>query len=260
MPNTSRLQRVAFALAVRRIPRAESYTRRVITCGQCARENPADARFCNGCGAPLAAETRVREERKLVTAVFVDLVGSTARAEQLDPEDVRALLRRYHDTLRRELERYGGAVEKFIGDAVVAVYGAPTAHEDDPERAVRAALAVRDSIAALNERDDALDSMSVSASRRARRSSRSTPAPGRGLDGRRRRHEHRGADPVRRAGGRDPRRRHDPSRDGAHHRLPCSRARRGEGQGRAGRGLGGRRGARPGQRPRRGSHVAAGRS
>jgi class 3 adenylate cyclase/tetratricopeptide (TPR) repeat protein len=129
----------------------------VITCEQCARENPADARFCNGCGAPLAAETRMREERKLVTAVFVDLVGSTARAEQLDPEDVRALLRRYHDTLRRELERYGGAVEKFIGDAVVAVYGAPTAHEDDPERAVRAALAVRDSIAALNERDDALD-------------------------------------------------------------------------------------------------------
>jgi hypothetical protein len=87
----------------------------VITCGQCARENPHDARFCNGCGAPLAAETRVREERKLVTAVFVDLVGSTARAEQLDPEDVRALLRRYHDTLRRELERYGGTVEKFIG-------------------------------------------------------------------------------------------------------------------------------------------------
>ena len=92
-----------------------------------------------------------------MTAVFVDLVGSTARAERLDPEDVRALLRRYHETLRRELERYGGTVEKFIGDAVVAVFGAPTAHEDDPERAVRAALAARDSIAALNERDDALD-------------------------------------------------------------------------------------------------------
>ena len=129
----------------------------MIACAECARENPDDARFCNGCGAPLAAEPRTREERKVVTAVFVDLVGSTARAERLDPEDVRALLRRYHETLRRELERYGGTVEKFIGDAVVAVFGAPTAHEDDPERAVRAALAARDSIAALNERDDALD-------------------------------------------------------------------------------------------------------
>ena len=129
----------------------------MIACGGCGRENPDDARFCNACGAALAAESRPREERKVVTAVFVDLVGSTARAEQLDPEDVRALLRRYHETLRRELERYGGTVEKFIGDAVVAVYGAPTAHEDDPERAVRAALAARDSIAALNDRDDTLD-------------------------------------------------------------------------------------------------------
>ena len=92
-----------------------------------------------------------------MTAVFVDLVGSTARAEQLDPEDVRSLLRRYHETLRRALEGYGGTVEKFIGDAVVAVYGAPIAHEDDPERAVRAAIAVRDSIAELNERDETLD-------------------------------------------------------------------------------------------------------
>ena len=126
-------------------------------CSRCARENPDDARFCNACGAALATEARAREERKIVTAVFVDLVGSTARAERLDPEDVRAVLRRYHETLRRDLERYGGTVEKFIGDAVVAVYGAPTAHEDDPERAVRAALAARESIAALNDRGDALD-------------------------------------------------------------------------------------------------------
>jgi class 3 adenylate cyclase len=129
----------------------------VLVCSRCARENPDDARFCNLCGAPLAAESRAREERKVVTAVFVDLVGSTARAERLDPEDVRAVLRRYHETLRRELERYGGTVEKFIGDAVVAVYGAPTAHEDDPERAVRGALAARESIAALNDRDDTLN-------------------------------------------------------------------------------------------------------
>jgi class 3 adenylate cyclase/tetratricopeptide (TPR) repeat protein len=129
----------------------------VIACSQCGRENPDDARFCNGCGASLVADAPPREERKIVTAVFVDLVGSTARAEQLDPEDVRGLLRRYHETLRRELERYGGTVEKFIGDAVVAVYGAPTAHEDDAERAVRAALAVREAIGSLNDRDDRLD-------------------------------------------------------------------------------------------------------
>ena len=129
----------------------------MLVCSRCARENPDDARFCNACGSPLDAEPRTREERKIVTAVFVDLVGSTARAERLDPEDVRAVLRRYHETLRRELERYGGTVEKFIGDAVVAVYGAPTAHEDDPERAVRGALAARESIAALNDRDDTLD-------------------------------------------------------------------------------------------------------
>jgi len=112
----------------------------VLVCSRCARENPDDARFCNACGAALAPEPRAREERKIVTAVFVDLVGSTARAERLDPEDVRAMLRRYHETLRRELERYGGTVEKFIGDAVMALWGAPVAHEDDAERAVRAAL------------------------------------------------------------------------------------------------------------------------
>jgi class 3 adenylate cyclase len=85
-----------------------------------------------------------RRERKFVTVLFVDLVGFTARAEQLDPEDVEAELSRYYPQVRAELERYGGTVEKFIGDAVVAIFGAPVAHEDDPERAVRAALAVRD--------------------------------------------------------------------------------------------------------------------
>ncbi len=129
----------------------------MIACAHCGRENPDDARFCNGCGGVVTVDVAGREERKIVTAVFVDLVGSTARAEQLDPEDVRSLLRRYHDTLRRALEGYGGTVEKFIGDAVVAVYGAPTAHEDDPERAVRAALAARDAIADLNDRDETLD-------------------------------------------------------------------------------------------------------
>ena len=85
-----------------------------------------------------------RRERKVVTVLFADLVGFTSRAETLDPEDVEALLRPYYARLRNELERFGGTVEKFIGDAVLAVFGAPVAHEDDPERAVRAALAIRD--------------------------------------------------------------------------------------------------------------------
>jgi class 3 adenylate cyclase/tetratricopeptide (TPR) repeat protein len=96
------------------------------------------------CGASLAPRADVREERKVVTVLFCDLVGFTQRAEQLDPEDVRALLTPYHQRVRAELDRHGGTVEKFIGDAVMALFGAPLAHEDDPERAVRAALAIRD--------------------------------------------------------------------------------------------------------------------
>ena len=122
-------------------------------CLACGAENAEGARFCSACGASLAvaATAARREERKVVSVVFVDLVGSTARAETSDPEDVRALLRVYHERARDELESFGGTVEKFIGDAVVAVFGAPVAHEDDPERAVRAALAVRDAVARLNE-------------------------------------------------------------------------------------------------------------
>ena len=85
-----------------------------------------------------------RRERKVVTVVFCDLVGFTSQAETMDPEDVDAMLGPYHERVRAELERHGGTVEKFIGDAVMALFGAPTAHEDDPERAVRAALAIRD--------------------------------------------------------------------------------------------------------------------
>jgi class 3 adenylate cyclase/tetratricopeptide (TPR) repeat protein len=115
------------------------------TCVTCGRENPADARFCNSCGSALAgAPEPRREERKVVTVLFADLVGFTSRAERMDPEDVRSLLAPYWEHLRDELERFGGTVEKFIGDAVMALFGAPVAHEDDPERAVRAALAIRD--------------------------------------------------------------------------------------------------------------------
>jgi class 3 adenylate cyclase/tetratricopeptide (TPR) repeat protein len=114
-------------------------------CPACGQENPEGFRFCGSCGAVLdAATSQPRDERKIVTVLFADLVGFTARAESMDPEDVRRLLAPYHAGLRQELERFGGTVEKFIGDAVMALFGAPAAHEDDPERAVRAAIAIRD--------------------------------------------------------------------------------------------------------------------
>jgi len=127
-------------------------------CASCGFENADSAKFCSECGAALAAVPATRrEERKVVTVVFADIVGLTARAERLDPEDVRAILAPYHDRLRTELERHGGTVEKFIGDAVVAVFGAPVAHEDDPERAVRSGLAIQEAIAELNDADPHLE-------------------------------------------------------------------------------------------------------
>jgi class 3 adenylate cyclase/tetratricopeptide (TPR) repeat protein len=129
-------------------------------CTACGTENPEQARFCLGCGSPLAEAAPAvppSEERKVITAIFVDLVGSTARSEQLDPEDVKALVAPYHARVRAELERHGGTFEKFSGDAVLALFGSPKAHEDDPERAVRAALGVRSSIAELNAEDEWLD-------------------------------------------------------------------------------------------------------
>src|ERR671918_264297 len=118
-------------------------------CPSCGQNNPDVARFCLACGTPLVVAPAV-EERKVVSVLFADLVGFTSRAEQLDPEDVRAMLSPYYARLRQELERRGGTVEKFIGDAVMAVFGAPVAHEDDPERAVRAALAIREALAEMN--------------------------------------------------------------------------------------------------------------
>jgi class 3 adenylate cyclase/tetratricopeptide (TPR) repeat protein len=119
----------------------------MLVCAECGRENAADARFCSACGTRLEpASPGALEERKVVSVLFADLVGFTSQAEKLDPEDVRATLSPYYAQLRNELERHGGTVEKFIGDAVMAVFGAPFAHEDDPERAVRAGLAIRDAI------------------------------------------------------------------------------------------------------------------
>src|SRR5437667_12179 len=114
----------------------------------CGRRCPEGFQFCGFCTAPRTRQTAppALEERKVVSVLFCDLVGFTAESERADPEDVRARLRPYHERLRVELERYGGTVEKFVGDAVMAVFGAPVAHEDDPERAVRAAFAIRDAI------------------------------------------------------------------------------------------------------------------
>src|SRR3954467_3574884 len=131
----------------------------MVTCANCGEEDPERARFCLECGSPLAGAAPAAapvvpdEERKLDTLVFVDLVGSTALAEQLDPEDVLSLLELYYSRLRAELERCGGTVEKYIGDAIVTHFGVPVAHEDDPERAVRAALLILDTVAALNSED-----------------------------------------------------------------------------------------------------------
>jgi class 3 adenylate cyclase/tetratricopeptide (TPR) repeat protein len=129
-------------------------------CTSCGTENPDQARFCFGCGSPLVAPQPVAapsEERKVITAIFVDLVGSTARSEQLDPEDVKSLVAPYHASVRGELERHGGTFEKFSGDAVLALFGSPKAHEDDPQRAIRAAFSVRKAIAELNAEDEWLD-------------------------------------------------------------------------------------------------------
>jgi class 3 adenylate cyclase/tetratricopeptide (TPR) repeat protein len=129
-----------------------------LRCGACGATNDPGDRFCGECGAPLgngAAATLAAPlavaERRLVSVLFADLVGFTTLSEHRDPEEVRELLSRYFDRCRTLIERHGGTVEKFIGDAVMAVWGTPVAREDDAERAVRAALALAPSVAALGE-------------------------------------------------------------------------------------------------------------
>jgi class 3 adenylate cyclase len=128
------------------------------TCPACGQDNPPRFRFCGACGTPLppapgpgpAAPRHRREERKTVTVLFCDLAGFTAASDHADPEDVGAMLRPYHARLRAEIEHLGGTLDKFIGDAVMAVFGAPAAHEDDPERAVHCALRILAAIEELN--------------------------------------------------------------------------------------------------------------
>jgi class 3 adenylate cyclase/tetratricopeptide (TPR) repeat protein len=124
----------------------------MIACPSCGRENPADAKFCNTCGTPLnaAPAAATRKERKFATALFADLVGSTALAEREDPEVVQSVVGRTFDRLAQEIQRYEGLLEKFMGDAVLAVFGVPKSHEDDAERAVRAALEMQAILSELN--------------------------------------------------------------------------------------------------------------
>ncbi|MGH2793529.1 MAG: ATP-binding protein [Actinomycetota bacterium] len=119
-------------------------------CPNCKEDNPERAKFCLACGAALAAVQAAREVRKTVTVLFTDVTGSTALGEANDPEAMRAVMERYFDRMKLVIESHGGTVEKFIGDAIMAVFGVPEVHEDDALRAVRAAAEMREALAALN--------------------------------------------------------------------------------------------------------------
>jgi class 3 adenylate cyclase/tetratricopeptide (TPR) repeat protein len=126
-------------------------------CPACGEGNPDHARFCLSCGAALSDAAQPGQERKLISVLFVDLVGFTSRSDRADPEDVRDTLQAYHTRVKQHIEQYGGTVEKFIGDAVMAVFGAPAAHGDDAERAVRAGLRVLEAIEDLNREQPGLE-------------------------------------------------------------------------------------------------------
>jgi class 3 adenylate cyclase len=132
----------------------------LLICPSCGTPCSLDFRFCGTCGAdlsPVPPTARSGEERRVVTVLFADLVGFTSRAERLDPEDVRAILDPYYACLRDAIQSFGGQVEKYVGDAVMGVFGAPTAHGDDPERAVRAALRIQVALAEMNAADPRRD-------------------------------------------------------------------------------------------------------
>src|SRR5947209_4576104 len=119
------------------------------SCPSCRNDLPdGEFPFCPFCTAPLTAQPSAlpQEERKVVSVLFCDLVGFTAASDAADPEDVQARIRPYHRRLREVIEAHGGTVEKFVGDAVMAAFGAPVSHEDDAERAVRAGLAILEAI------------------------------------------------------------------------------------------------------------------
>ncbi len=121
----------------------------MLTCPRCGKQNADDAKFCSECATPLAAPVPARQQRKVVTVLFCDVTGSTELGERLDPEALRTLLARYFEGMKEIVERHGGTVEKFIGDAVMAVFGVPVVHEDDALRALRAATEMADALPAL---------------------------------------------------------------------------------------------------------------
>src|ERR687887_927134 len=123
----------------------------MVVCASCGAENREGARFCDSCGAPLTEAAPAREVRKVVTVLFCDVTGSTALGERIDPESLRRVMARYFETAKAVVERHEGTVEKFIGDAVMAVFGIPAVHEDDALRAVRAAGELRAGLAELND-------------------------------------------------------------------------------------------------------------
>ncbi|HZA26749.1 MAG TPA: adenylate/guanylate cyclase domain-containing protein, partial [Actinomycetota bacterium] len=121
------------------------------TCANCGEPNADRARFCQSCGRPFVEEVPIREVRKTVTVLFADVTGSTTLGERLDAETLRKVMSRFFEEMASILERHGGSVEKFIGDAVMAVFGLPVVHEDDALRAVRAASDMRVALRVLNE-------------------------------------------------------------------------------------------------------------
>src|SRR5437870_3873650 len=125
------------------------------TCSACGEENSERARFCQGCGTALADGSSLGGSRKTVTVLFCDFVDSTGLGERLDPESLRLILSRYFDEMRGAIERHGGVVEKFIGDAVLAVFGIPRVHEDDALRAIRAAGEMRGALDRVNDEFEA---------------------------------------------------------------------------------------------------------
>jgi class 3 adenylate cyclase/tetratricopeptide (TPR) repeat protein len=134
------------------------YTPRVAVCPSCGAETPLGAAFCPSCGSALLGSSGAArtEERRVVSVLFVDLVGFTKRSDRADPEDVRRTLVPFHTRVKGDIERFGGTLDKFMGDAAMGVFGAPIAHEDDPVRAVRAALRILESMEDLRRTDPEL--------------------------------------------------------------------------------------------------------
>jgi class 3 adenylate cyclase len=122
-----------------------------VLCPKCGEANGERAKFCSNCATPLGPQPQARQVRKTVTILFADVVSSTALGERLDPESLRELMTSYFSAMKAILESHGATVEKFIGDAVMAVFGIPNVHEDDAQRAVRAAAEMRDMLRVLNE-------------------------------------------------------------------------------------------------------------